>query len=175
MEEKGVSRRDFYEVAVAMTAMLTLPSSFSPLIKAATLSDRLPIIWLHIQRECTDVVNHYLEQMPQLLIHFIFDYISLEYHETLMATSGWQAEHNLESAIENIKGRYILMVEVEFQQEKMLTFNYWWTWKTGEQSAIEASNNALAICNRNLFIFWWAFKQQFQIQIEQKALSKVTR
>ena len=53
LEEKGVSRRDCMKWAAAMTAMLTLPSSFSPLIaKAATLSDRLPIMWLHMA-ECT--------------------------------------------------------------------------------------------------------------------------
>ena len=76
LEEKGVSRRDFMKWAAAMTAMLTLPSSFSPLIaKAATLSDRLPIIWLHMA-ECTGCSESLLRTDAPTIDSLIFDYIS---------------------------------------------------------------------------------------------------
>ena len=146
LEEKGISRRDFMKWVGAMTAMLSLPSSFTPLVaKATTLADRLPLIWLHMA-ECTGCSESLLRSDAPTIDSLIFDYISLEYHETLMAAAGWQAEHNLESAIEKYKGRYILMVEGGIptgQNASFLTIGG--HGKTGEQSAKEASENALAI------------------------------
>jgi quinone-reactive Ni/Fe-hydrogenase small subunit len=111
IEEKGFTRRDFMKWAGVMTAMLSLPSSFTPLIAdAVKVADRLPIIWLHMA-ECTGCSESLLRSDAPSIDSLIFDYISLEYHETLMAAAGWQAEHNLESAMERYKGRYILMVE----------------------------------------------------------------
>ncbi|MDR0761876.1 MAG: hydrogenase small subunit [Campylobacteraceae bacterium] len=111
LEESGISRRDFMKWAAGMTAMLSLPSTFTPLMaQAAELVDRLPVIWLHMA-ECTGCSESLLRTDAPTIDSLIFDYISLEYHETVMAASGWQAEHNLEEAIEKYKGRYILMVE----------------------------------------------------------------
>ncbi len=111
MDEKGVSRRDFMKWAAGMTAMLSLPSSFTPLMaQAAELTDRLPVVWLHMA-ECTGCSESLLRTDAPGIDSLIFDYISLEYHETIMSAAGWQAEHNLENAIEKYKGKYILMVE----------------------------------------------------------------
>lgn len=111
MDDKGVSRRDFMKWAAGMTAMLSLPASFTPLMaQAAELTDRLPVVWLHMA-ECTGCSESLLRTDAPGIDSLIFDYISLEYHETLMAAAGWQAEHNLSNAIEKYKGKYILMVE----------------------------------------------------------------
>ena len=111
IEEKGFSRRDFMKWAGTMTAMLMLPASFTPVVaRAAELSDRLPIIWLHMA-ECTGCSESLLRSDAPSIDSLIFDYISLEYHETLMTAAGWQAEQNLENAMEKYKGRYVLMVE----------------------------------------------------------------
>lgn len=111
MDKKGVSRRDFMKWAAGMTAMLSLPSSFTPLMaQAAELTDRLPVVWLHMA-ECTGCSESLLRTDAPGIDSLIFDFISLEYHETLMAAAGWQAEHNLTNAIEKYKGKYILMVE----------------------------------------------------------------
>lgn len=111
MEENGISRRDFMKWAAGVTAMLSLPSEFTPLMaQAAELTDRLPVVWLHMA-ECTGCSESLLRTDAPTIDSLIFDYISLEYHETLMAAAGWQAEHNLESAIEKYKGKFILMVE----------------------------------------------------------------
>lgn len=146
LEEKGISRRDFMKWATAMTAMLSLPATFTPLVaKAASLSDRLPIVWLHMA-ECTGCSESLLRTDAPTIDSLIFDYISLEYHETLMASAGWQAEHNLESAIEKYKGRYILMVEGGIPTADNGSFlTIGGHGKTGKQSAIDASDNALAI------------------------------
>jgi len=111
LEEKGFSRRDFMKWASAMTAVLSLPATFAPTVAAAAeVADRLPIVWLHMA-ECTGCSESLLRTSYPTIDSLIFDYISLEYHETIMAAAGWQAEHNLEHAIEKYKGRYILMVE----------------------------------------------------------------
>ena len=96
LKENGISRRDFMKWAGAMTAMLSLPASFTPLTaKAAEVADRLPVIWLHLA-ECTGCSESLLRSDGPGIASLIFDYISLEYHETIMAASGFQAEQNLE-------------------------------------------------------------------------------
>ncbi|MGE4418354.1 MAG: hydrogenase small subunit [Sulfurimonas sp.] len=146
IEEKGFSRREFMGWAGAMTSMLMLPASFTPLVaKAAELADRLPLVWLHMA-ECTGCSESLLRSATPSIDSLIFDYISLEYHETIMAAAGWQAEHNLEHAMEKYKGRYILMVEGGIphgQSDYFLTIGA--HGKTGEQSAREAAENAAAI------------------------------
>ena len=110
MDENGISRRDFMKWAAGMTAMLSLPSTFTPLMaQAAELTDRLPVVWLHMA-ECTGCSESLIRTDAPTIDSLIFDHISLEYHETLMAAAGWQAEHNLENAIKKYKGRLILMV-----------------------------------------------------------------
>ena len=103
IEENGFSRRDFMKWAGAITAMLSLPSTFTPLMaEAVKIADRLPIIWLHMA-ECTGCSEALLRSENPTIDSLIFDHISLEYHETLMAAAGWQAEENLEHAMENTK------------------------------------------------------------------------
>lgn len=117
MEESGISRRDFMKWAGGMTAMLALPSSFTPLVaQAAELTDRLPVVWLHMA-ECTGCSESLIRTDSPSIDTLIFDYISLEYHETVMAAAGWQAEHNLENAIEKYKGRFILMVTTSYERQ----------------------------------------------------------
>lgn len=146
LSEKGFSRRDFMKWAGAMTAMLGLPATFTPSVaRAAELADRLPVIWLHMA-ECTGCSESLLRTDSPTIDSLIFDYISLEYHETVMAASGWQAEENLENAIEKYKGRYVLMVEGGIpagDSEFYLTVGPNGT--TGAQHCRIASENAAAI------------------------------
>ncbi|CAD7287702.1 Quinone-reactive Ni/Fe-hydrogenase small chain [Campylobacter majalis] len=146
LQKRGFSRRDFMKWAGAMTAFMALPASMTPVVaRAAELSDRLPVIWLHLA-ECTGCSESLLRTDTPTIDSLIFDYISLEYHETLMAAAGWQAEHNLEHAIEKYKGQYILLVEGGVptgDTEGYLTIGPHGT--TGKQSAVKASENAAAI------------------------------
>lgn len=146
LEDKGVSRRDFMKWAAGITAMLALPGTFTPLVaKAAKLSDRLPIIWLHMA-ECTGCSESLLRTDAPTIDSLIFDFISLEYHETLMAAAGWQAEGNLEHAIEKYKGQYILMVEGGIPSGNSAHYlTIGGLGHTGEYSAKKASKNAAAI------------------------------
>lgn len=146
LEKAGFSRRDFMKWAGGMTAFLALPASFTPMVaRAAELADRLPVVWLHMA-ECTGCSESLLRSDTPTIDSLIFDYISLEYHETVMAASGWQAEENLENAIEKHKGNYVLMVEGGIpmgDKEHFLTIGP--LGKSGCELARMASENAYAV------------------------------
>lgn len=111
LEEHGITRRDFMKWSAATAAMLALPLPFSNLVaEAAELADRVPLIWLNLA-ECTGCSESLLRASTPDVSTLIFNYISLEYQEVLMAAAGMQAEENLEHAMETYKGRYLLAVE----------------------------------------------------------------
>lgn len=146
LEEKGITRRDFMKWAGTITAMLALSPAYTPLVaKAAELSDRLPVIWLNMA-ECTGCSESLTRSEFPTIDTLIFDYISLEYHETLMAPSGWQAELSLHQAMKRYAGKYILMVEggIPFGNDgKFLTIGA--EAKTGKEIAKEAIAKSAAV------------------------------
>jgi quinone-reactive Ni/Fe-hydrogenase small subunit len=111
LEDEGISRRDFMKWASAMTAMLMLPASFTPLVaEAAELMNRLPVIWIELQ-DCAGNSEALLRSDGPKIDEIILEIISLEFHETLMAAAGHQAEKQLEDAMEHFNGKYLLFVE----------------------------------------------------------------
>ena len=111
LEENGFTRRDFLKWSGTLAVSLGLPMSFAPVVaEAAEVSDRLPVIWLHLA-ECTGCSESLIRTDTPTIDDLIFNYINLQYHDTIMAAAGWQAEENYESAMEKFKGRYILCVE----------------------------------------------------------------
>ncbi len=106
-----LKRRDFLKVATIATASMGLPASMVDKVAAAIKSpERPPVIWLHFM-ECTGCTESLLRASHPDVATLILDLISLEYHETLMAAAGKQAEENLKHAIEKYRGRYICVVE----------------------------------------------------------------
>ena len=175
VKNKGFSRREFMGWAAAMTSVLMLPASFTPLVaRAAELADRLPLVWLHMA-ECTGCSESLLRTDAPSIDSLIFDYVSLEYHETLMAAAGWQAEENLENAIKKYKGRYILMVEGAIPSGEE---NYFLTigahGQTGEASAKKASDNALAIFAIGTCSSFGGVQAAYPNPTNAQPLSKVT-
>jgi hydrogenase small subunit len=65
---------------------------------------------LHFQ-DCTGCTETLLRTSSPDVAHLILDVISLDYHETLMAASGAQAEAALQSAVETNAGKYVLVIE----------------------------------------------------------------
>ncbi|GAX87533.1 quinone-reactive Ni/Fe-hydrogenase small subunit [Lebetimonas natsushimae] len=111
LEEHGFTRRDFLKWSAAMAVMLGLPTKFSPLIaEAAEVSDRLPVVWLHLA-ECTGCSESLIRNDSPTIDNIIFNFINLQYHDTIMAAAGWQAEENYEEALEKFAGRFVLCVE----------------------------------------------------------------
>lgn len=107
----GVTRRDFMKFCTVIAASMGLPMTAVPQIAAAVTSSKRPsVIWLSGQ-ECTGCVETLLRTGHPTLEHLIFDLISLEYSETLNAGSGHQAEECRAKAIEENKGKFILVVD----------------------------------------------------------------
>lgn len=144
LEEKGFSRRDFIKWSGMMSAALALPATFAPLVaRAAEVANRIPVVWLHMA-ECTGCSESLLRSDAPSIDSLIFDYISLDYHETVMAAAGYQAQKSLHDAIN--KGGYILMVEGGIPQgssEFYLTIGAHGV--TGAEEARSAAANAAAI------------------------------
>ena len=144
LAKSGISRRDFMKWAGAMTAALSLPASFVPLTaRAAEVANRTPVIWLHMA-ECTGCSESLLRSEDPSVDSILFDMINLEYHETIMAASGYQAMQNLESAIKKHYGNYILMVEGGIpKDEHFLTIGA--QGRSGADECRHAAKGAMAI------------------------------
>ena len=107
----GYDRRDFMKWVSSTTAMLMLPSFFEPLVaEAAEVMNRVPVIWIELQ-DCAGNSEAFLRSDGPKIDEIILDLISLEFQETLMAASGFQAEEQLHESMERFKGEYLLFVE----------------------------------------------------------------
>ncbi len=106
-----VSRRDFLKFCSAMAAAMGLPLSMgTEIAEAITSPKRAPVIWLSAQ-ECTGCTESLLRTSHPTLEKLILELISLEYHETLNAGSGHQAEAALANSLKVNQGKYILVVD----------------------------------------------------------------
>jgi hydrogenase small subunit len=106
-----VSRRDFVRICSMAAASIGLSSSAAAQIAQAVAKGLKPsIIWLHFQ-ECTGCTESLLRTSAPGLAEVILDLVSLDYHETLFAAAGHQAEAALHSAMEQNRGKYICVVE----------------------------------------------------------------
>ncbi|MGA9805258.1 MAG: hydrogenase small subunit [Terriglobales bacterium] len=116
LEASGVSRRSFIQLCskLMITApvglSLTSKKSVFELAAAIGKTKRPSVIWLHFQ-DCTGCTETLLRTSAPDVAHLILDVISLDYHETLMAASGAQAEAALRSAMAANAGKYVLVVE----------------------------------------------------------------
>ncbi|MBK8813263.1 MAG: hydrogenase small subunit [Acidobacteria bacterium] len=111
MEAKGYSRREFMLFCGLATAAAGLEASgLAQVVQAFETKARPPVVWLHFQ-ECTCCSESFIRSSHPIVADIIFDTLSLDYTETLMAASGTQAEKTRDDTIKNNKGKYILLVE----------------------------------------------------------------
>ena len=111
LEQRGISRRDFLGFCASMAAVLGLPDEATYAIAAAVESEARPIlVWLEFQ-DCAGNTESFLRATHPTVADLILDSISLNYHETLMAAAGSQAESALEQTVRDNKGKYIALVE----------------------------------------------------------------
>lgn len=112
----GVSRRDFVtfcgKLMVAAPFGLAITSFLSPEAVAQVVAQarRPSVIWLHMQ-DCTGCTETLLRTSQPDLASLLFDVISLDYHETVMAASGKDAERALHDAMNANDGKFVLVVE----------------------------------------------------------------
>lgn len=113
----GVSRREFVQLCsmlmVAAPAGLALTeknSSPEAVAREVGKAKRPSVVWLHFQ-DCTGCSETLLRTSRPDVADLILNVISLDYHETLMAASGYQAEAALHKAVEENAGKFVLVVE----------------------------------------------------------------
>lgn len=111
MTAKGFSRRDFlYFCGLAAAAAGLERSAVGQVVKAFETKPRPPVVWLHFQ-ECTCCSESFIRSSHPIVADVIFDTLSLDYTETLMAAAGTQAEKTRDETMQKNKGKYILLVE----------------------------------------------------------------
>ncbi len=112
LEGKGVSRRDFMKYCTFLTATMGLSASYVPKVAEvfAAPRQRPPVIWLHFA-ECTGCSEAMLRTMYPYADELVLEILSVEYHETIMAAAGHQAEDQLHAAMKKYAGKYICVVE----------------------------------------------------------------
>ncbi len=107
----GISRRGFLKGCAMAAAALGLSDELVPRIARAAASPlKPPVVWLHFQ-ECTGCSEALLRASHPDIGRLILDIISLDYHETIMAAAGNQAEKVLKDTISKYKGKFICVVE----------------------------------------------------------------
>jgi [NiFe] hydrogenase small subunit len=112
LEQRGVSRRDFMKYCTALTATMGLSAAYVPQVAEviAAPTQRPPVIWLHFG-ECTGCSEALLRSQYPYVDDLVLEILSVEYHETIMAAAGQQAEDQLHAAVKKYEGKFICVVE----------------------------------------------------------------
>ena len=94
-----------------LTANMRLGPEYEPLVSEGVEQlNKIPIIWLELA-DCTGNSEGFIKSAHPKIDDLILQYVSLDYHELLMAASGDQSESVLDGIIDKDAGKYILMVE----------------------------------------------------------------
>ncbi|TAK02591.1 MAG: twin-arginine translocation signal domain-containing protein [Chloroflexota bacterium] len=111
LTRRGMTRRAFLKFGAAMTAALALPATYAPRITAAIeRAPRLPVIWLRGQA-CGGDTEAFLAAAGPSVGELLLDLLSVEYHETLMGTSGEAATAVVTSLADRYPDGYFAVVE----------------------------------------------------------------
>ena len=111
LESRGVSRREFAGFCGVMASALALPKTFAVKIaKAVAATEKPVLVWLEFQ-DCAGNTESFLRADRPTAAEVILDTLSIDYHETIMAAAGHQAEENLAKTVKERPGKYIAVVE----------------------------------------------------------------
>jgi hydrogenase small subunit len=111
LTQRGVSRRRFLQFCSAMTAALALPKSYTPrIVEALSQQTKPTVVWLEFQ-DCAGNTESLLRSPHPDVAQLVIEILSLNYHETIMAAAGKQAEQNLDDVVKNLPGKYVCVVE----------------------------------------------------------------
>jgi hydrogenase small subunit len=111
LERRGVSRREFLGFCGVMASALALPRSAGAKIAEAIETREKPtLVWLEFQ-DCAGNTESFLRSSRPTVAEIILDTLSVDYHETIMAAAGHQAEELLAKTVEEKGGEYLAVVE----------------------------------------------------------------
>jgi hydrogenase small subunit len=107
--KRGMKRRDFMKLCVVMAATLAMPkTAHAQIEKALTTAKRTPVVWLEFQ-DCAGCSESFLRASRPSAAEIVLETLSVDYHETIMAAAGKQAEEAKAKTIQ--EGGYLLIVE----------------------------------------------------------------
>ncbi|HEX5949479.1 MAG TPA: hydrogenase small subunit [Actinomycetota bacterium] len=124
LRAEGVTRREFIRycgIIGGSLGLTALPPGITGsdggsralldrVVQALETTPRLPIIWLEFQ-DCAGCTEALTRSQSPTLVDLVLNQISIDYHETLFAAAGTQAEEARLQAMETYAGRYVLVVE----------------------------------------------------------------
>lgn len=103
--------REYNRWVSKITANMRLHPDFEPFVSQSVEQlNKIPIIWLELA-DCTGNSEGFIKTAHPKVDDLILNYISLDYHELLMAAAGDQSETALDTVLKNDTGQYILLVE----------------------------------------------------------------
>ncbi len=103
-----ISRRDFIKFSGIVAGLLGInPNLVADILISGT---RPPILWLHFS-ECTGCTESVLRTAGPWFDELILNSVSLDYHETLMVSSGHTAETIRDQVVVQYPGEFICVVE----------------------------------------------------------------
>lgn len=111
LDRNGVSRRAFMKYCSAMASVLALPPLAGKAMAQQLRAARRPsVIYLSFQ-ECTGCLESLTRSFAPTIESLIFNVVSLDYDDTLMAPAGAQAEQARAQAMKASYGKYLLVVD----------------------------------------------------------------
>jgi len=111
IEKRGVSRREFMGFCTMVASALALPRILGATIAEALENAKKPVlVWLEFQ-DCAGNSESFLRAGRPTVADVVLDTLSVDYHETIMAAAGHQAEEALARAVRDNKGGFLAVVE----------------------------------------------------------------
>ncbi|MDP3300402.1 MAG: hydrogenase small subunit [Sulfuricurvum sp.] len=103
--------QEFNKWVSMITATMNLHPGYEDVVKEGVAQlNKIPIIWLELA-DCSGNSEGFIKSSHPKIDDLILKYISLDYHELLMAGSGDQSETVLDDIIKYDSGKYVLIVE----------------------------------------------------------------
>lgn len=111
LDRNGVSRRSFIKYCTSVASLLALPPlAGRAMAEQLRAAERPSVIYLSFQ-ECTGCLESLTRSFSPSIDDLLFNVISLDYDDTLMAAAGAQAEAAREQAMKQHYGKYVLVVD----------------------------------------------------------------
>jgi hydrogenase small subunit len=111
LKDRGVTRRDFLSFCSMMAVSLGLPKSARAQIADAIEHNPKPsLVWLEFQ-DCAGNTESFLRASKPSVAEIILETLSIDYHETIMAAAGHQAEAALAKTVKDKAGEFLVIVE----------------------------------------------------------------
>jgi hydrogenase small subunit len=107
----GISRRGFIKYCTAAASAMAMPPWMGPaMAEQLRNAPRPSVVYLSFQ-ECTGCLESLTRSFAPTIENLIFNMISLDYSDTLMAAAGDAAEAARNKAMKDNFGKYVLVVD----------------------------------------------------------------